>query len=114
MTSAAAPVRKSRLGTWIAGAMVAGVITGHLVHVLSPDAATAKAIAGYFSILTDIFLRLIKMVVAPLVFSTLVAGMAGHKEGGAGRIGSAACTHPKRGMEWFMANPTNSALTING
>ena len=87
---AAAPRRKSRLGTWIAGAMIVGIATGHLVHVLSPDAATTKTIAGYFSLLTDIFLRLIKMVIAPLVFSTLVAGMAGHKEGGTGRVGMKA------------------------
>ena len=30
------------------------------------------------------------------------------------RIDSAACTHPRRGTEWFMANPTSSALTLNG
>ena len=100
---AAAPRRKSRLGTWIAGAMVVGIVTGHLVHVLSPDAATTKTIAGYFSLLTDIFLRLIKMVIAPLVFSTLVAGMAGHKEGGAGRIGMKA-------MGWFLTASVVSLL----
>lgn len=32
-------------------------------------------IADYFSILTDIFLRLIKMIIAPLVFATLVSGI---------------------------------------
>ncbi len=100
---AAAPRRKSRLGTWIAGAMVVGIVTGHLVHVLSPDPATTKTIAGYFSLLTDIFLRLIKMVIAPLVFSTLVAGMAGHKEGGAGRIGMKA-------MGWFLTASVVSLL----
>ena len=30
----------------------------------------------YFTILSDIFLRLIKMIVAPLVFTTLVVGVA--------------------------------------
>jgi Na+/H+-dicarboxylate symporter len=90
-----APAKKSRLGTWIAVAMVLGVITGHLVHVLAPNPATAQAIAGYLSVLTDIFLRLIKMVIAPLVFATLVAGMAGTKGGGAGRIGLKA-------MAWFV------------
>ena len=29
-----------------------------------------------FTVLTDIFLRLIKLIIAPLVFSALVAGMA--------------------------------------
>ena len=35
-----------------------------------------KEIASYFSILSDIFLRLIKMIIAPLVFSVLVVGVA--------------------------------------
>jgi Na+/H+-dicarboxylate symporter len=101
--TAPAPARRSRLGTWIAAAMVVGVAAGHLVHVVAPDAAAAKTVAGYFSILTDIFLRLIKMVVAPLVFSTLVAGMAGHRGGGAGRIGLKA-------MGWFVSASVVSLL----
>jgi Na+/H+-dicarboxylate symporter len=43
---------------------------------LWPDRKTAKSIADYISLLTDIFLRLIKMIIAPLVFSTLVVGVA--------------------------------------
>jgi Na+/H+-dicarboxylate symporter len=35
-----------------------------------------KSIAGNFSILSDIFLRLIKMIIAPLVFAVLVSGVA--------------------------------------
>src|SRR4029077_15918912 len=35
-----------------------------------------KTIAYFISLLTDIFLRLIKMIIAPLVFSTLVVGVA--------------------------------------
>jgi Na+/H+-dicarboxylate symporter len=99
----ATPARKSRLGTWIAGAMVLGLVSGHLVHVLAPDPATAKSIAGYFSILTDIFLRLIKMIIAPLVFSTLVVGMTGSKGGGAGRLGLKA-------MAWFISASVVSLL----
>jgi Na+/H+-dicarboxylate symporter len=101
--AAKSPAKKSRLGTWIAVAMVLGAVTGHLVHVLSPDTATARAVAGYFSVLTDVFLRLIKMVIAPLVFSTLVAGMAGHKQGGAGRIGLKA-------IGWFLTASLVSLL----
>src|SRR6266850_256539 len=37
---------------------------------------TAAQIAGYVSILSDVFLRLIKMLIGPLVFSTLVVGIA--------------------------------------
>ena len=57
--------------------MILGVIVGYLCHVNAADAASAKTIAGYFSIVTDIFLRLIKMIISPLVFCTLVSGLAG-------------------------------------
>ena len=41
-----------------------------------PDPQTAKTVAGYISLFTDFFLRLIKMIIAPLVFTTLVVGVA--------------------------------------
>jgi len=63
----------SRLATWIFVAALAGVATGWAAHEFSPDAASAATVAGYFSILSDIFLRLIKMIIAPLVFATVVA-----------------------------------------
>jgi Na+/H+-dicarboxylate symporter len=50
-----------------------------------------------FSILSDIFLRLIKMIVAPLVFTTLVVGVAKVGDIGAvGRIGG-------KTMLWFVS-----------
>jgi len=51
-------------------------------HYAAPQ---AKAIAANLSILTDVFLRLIKMIIAPLVLSTLTVGIAhmGAKDGGA-------------------------------
>jgi Na+/H+-dicarboxylate symporter len=57
---------------------------------------TQTEMAGYFKILSDIFLRLIKMIVAPLVLTTLTVGIA-HLGGGAavGRIGA-------RTMGWFV------------
>ena len=51
----------------------------------------------YFTMLSDIFLRLIKMIVAPLVFSTLVVGVAKVGDIGAvGRIGG-------KTMLWFIS-----------
>jgi Na+/H+-dicarboxylate symporter len=89
-------MKMNKLTTWIVMAMVAGIAVGYLCHVLAPDAAAAKEIAGYFSIFTDIFLRLIKMIIAPLVFGTLVAGLAGMGDAKAvGRIGAKA-------MGWFI------------
>lgn len=66
-------------------------------HVSTGSPDLNKQIAGYFSMLTDIFLRLIKMVIAPLVFTGVVAGM-GHTEspGEVGRIGV-------RAILWFIA-----------
>ena len=60
----------------IIGAMVLGIVVGYMIFVNFPDKKTASQIAGYISIFSDIFLRLIKMLIAPLVFSTLVVGIA--------------------------------------
>jgi len=57
-------------------AMLLGILAGYLVFVNFPDKKAASEIAGYISIMSDIFLRLIKMLIAPLVFSTLVVGIA--------------------------------------
>ncbi len=97
-------MKMNKLTTWIALAMVAGIVVGYLCHALAPDAAAAKEIAGYFSIFTDIFLRLIKMIIAPLVFGTLVAGLAGMGDAKAvGRIGAKA-------MAWFIGASLCSLL----
>jgi Na+/H+-dicarboxylate symporter len=60
---------------FIVGAMVLGIAVGWLLNQSLP-AEQAKAVADNLSIITDVFLRLIKMIIAPLVFSTLVAGIA--------------------------------------
>src|SRR3954463_12065597 len=57
-------------------ALVIGVVVGYMIFVSYPDKKTAAQIAGYVSILSDVFLRLIKMLIGPLVFSTLVVGIA--------------------------------------
>jgi Na+/H+-dicarboxylate symporter len=48
-----------------------GILAGWLVSEYNP------AIAPYFRPFSQLFLRLIKMVIAPLIFATLVAGIAG-------------------------------------
>src|SRR4249919_1135373 len=57
-------------------AFVLGIIIGYMIFINYPDKKTATQIAGYISIFSDIFLRLIKMLIGPLVFSTLVVGIA--------------------------------------
>jgi Na+/H+-dicarboxylate symporter len=89
-------MKRIKLTTWIALAMTAGIIVGYLCNTFAPDAATAKQISGYISILSDIFLRMIKMIIAPLVLGTLVAGLAGMGDAKAvGRIGGKA-------LGWFI------------
>jgi Na+/H+-dicarboxylate symporter len=56
--------------------LVLGIVVGYMIFVSYPDKKSAAQIAGYVSILSDVFLRLIKMLIGPLVFSTLVVGIA--------------------------------------
>src|SRR5215471_7095404 len=75
--------------------MIFGVLAGYLINtqLAAPD---AKAAADYLSIITDIFLRLIRMIIAPLVFSTLVVGIAHMEDSAAiGRVGV-------KTLGWFM------------
>jgi proton glutamate symport protein len=60
-------VKRISLTTWIIIGLVAGVAFG----ALFPGPAKASAILG------TIFLRLIKSIIAPLLFGTLVSGIAG-------------------------------------
>jgi proton glutamate symport protein len=62
--------RKKSLTTWILVCMIAGAEFGYDV----PE--TAKKL----QVFSDIFLRMIKTIIAPLLFSTLVVGIAGHSD----------------------------------
>src|SRR5258708_3418829 len=99
-----AAMRAQRLTTVILIGMVLGIFVGYACNVMWPDPQTAKSIAGYISLMTDIFLRLIKMIIAPLVFSTLVVGVAHMGDTKAiGRIGLKA-------MAWFFSASLVSLL----
>ena len=88
---------RNRLTAFILAGMILGVIVGFAANLwVGGDEATAKDVAGYFHLLADIFLHLIKMIIAPLVFSTLVAGVAHMGDSAAlGRIGG-------RALAWFI------------
>lgn len=77
-------------------AAVIAVVFGYGCNTAATDARQAEAIASYLSIVSDVFLRLIKMIIAPLVFATLAAGIAHVRGGSLGRIGL-------RTMLWFVA-----------
>ena len=95
---------RSTLTTIIIIGMILGIVVGYACHTLWPDPATAKDISDYISLMTDVFLRLIKMIIAPLVFSTLVVGVAHMGDPKiVGRIGAKA-------MLWFVSASLVSLL----
>ena len=79
----------------VLAAMALGILAGFILNkTLSP--ADAKEAAANLSIVTDVFLRLIRMVIAPLVFSTLVVGIAHMEDTAAvGRVGI-------KSLGWFL------------
>jgi Na+/H+-dicarboxylate symporter len=83
-----------RLTLYIVIALALGVAAGLAANAgLAP--ADQKALAANLGIVTALFLRLIKMIIAPLVFATLVAGIAHMGDTAAlGRIGG-------RTLLWF-------------
>ena len=72
----------NRQTLYVAIALILGIVVGELLNLTLGNSGMAKPnpalsqIIEIFSVLTDIFLRLVKMIIAPLVFSTLVVGMA--------------------------------------
>jgi Na+/H+-dicarboxylate symporter len=87
---------KSRLTLFVVLATIAGPLVGLLLHrELGSGPAAGNAAAG-LSLVTDGFLRLIKMIIAPLVFSTLVVGIA-RMEGAASMTRMTAKT-----LGWFI------------
>lgn len=88
-------MKKNRLNltSYIIIGLLLGIIVGYLVNTTAAQPAT---FAEAMSLVTTIFLRLIKMIIAPLVLSTLIVGLA--KMGDAkevGRVGGKA-------LVWFM------------
>ncbi|MBY0557788.1 MAG: dicarboxylate/amino acid:cation symporter [Burkholderiaceae bacterium] len=65
--------KQSRLTTYILVGLALGIFAGYLANV---NMAKPVEFADYMALITTLFLRLIKMIIAPLVFSTLVCGIA--------------------------------------
>ncbi|MEO8236376.1 MAG: cation:dicarboxylase symporter family transporter, partial [Flavobacterium sp.] len=84
----------SNLTVQILIAMILGAILGIFIHNNYSEEA-AKEFSGYIKMLATVFIRLVQMIISPLVFTTLVVGIA--KLGdikSVGRIGGKA-------MAWF-------------
>ncbi len=94
---------KNRLTLYILLAMVLGIAVGYLVHQnSSPE--FIKTFSKNINLLGKMFIRLVQMIIAPLVFSTLVVGIA--KLGdlkAVGRVGGKA-------LLWFVSASLMSLL----
>src|SRR3954451_1733426 len=95
--------KKNRLTVSIIIAMILGVAVGYIVHQnAGPD--FIKKFSDNIKLLTTVFLRLVQMIIAPLVFCTLVVGIA--KLGDlktVGRVGGKA-------LAWFITASLISLL----
>jgi Na+/H+-dicarboxylate symporter len=87
-------MRKSHLTTFIVIGLVVGIAAGYVSH--TAYAESSARFAELTALLPGAFLRLIKMIISPLVFSTLVVGIAKMDDIRAvGRIGGKA-------LGWFI------------
>ncbi|ABD24457.1 sodium:dicarboxylate symporter [Novosphingobium aromaticivorans DSM 12444] len=86
-----------RLTLYILIGMLLGIVVGYALNTAYPKGdETLAYTADTLKLLPDVFLRLIKMIVAPLVLATIVTGIASMGDSAAlGRIGG-------RSLAWFI------------
>lgn len=84
--------------------LILGIAIGVACFYSFPDKHTASSIAEYMSLVSAIFLRLIKMIIGPLVLTTLIVGI-GHMGDAStlGRVGA-------KTMAWFVCASIISLL----
>lgn len=89
---------------YVMAGLVVGIALGIASYYSFPDKATATEVAKYMAMVSTIFLKLIKMIIGPLVLSTLVVGI-GHMGDAAtvGRVGA-------KTMGWFVCASIVSLL----
>ena len=95
--------KSNKLTLYIVVAMILGAILGYIINK-NYDAVYIEKFSKNIKLLTTIFLRLVQMIIAPLVFTTLVVGIA--KLGDlktVGRVGGKA-------MLWFITASLMSLL----
>lgn len=96
-------MNQKKLLKYILFAMISGVLVGWVCHS-NLNTIQATEISSYFKIVTDVFLRLIKMIIAPLVFATIVSGLV--SMGKSSSLGSITL----KAMSWFIGASLLSLL----
>lgn len=101
-------VAGNKLTVWIFVGLLLGLVAG---YALFASGADTTHWVEWFTLLTTVFLRLIKMIIAPLVFATLVVGIA--KMGDVGTVGRVGL----KAFFWFvgasLASLTLGLLLVN-
>jgi Na+/H+-dicarboxylate symporter len=95
--------KRNNLTLYIFIAMILGAVVGYIIYANYP-VDTRNAFSSNIKLLSTIFLRLVQMIIAPLVFSTLVVGIAklGNLKA-VGRVGGKA-------LLWFISASLASLL----
>ena len=75
MTTRPGPTRSNT--TQILAGLVLGILVGYIFPSSDANGVHVAGFAEQVKPLADVFLRMIKMIIAPLLFSTLVVGIAG-------------------------------------
>ena len=68
--------KKNNLGKYVLFALILGLIIGQIIQFSISNPDTIRLIVDQLNLVTTMFLRLIKMIIAPLIFSTLVVGIS--------------------------------------
>lgn len=103
MTHPHAPAQPNRQTLYVLIALGLGIIVGELLHLSFGVTATGTlnptlaVLIEALSVVTDCFMRLIKMIIAPLVFATLVVGIG--KMGDAHTVGRVGL----KALAWFLS-----------
>jgi len=107
-------VRRLSLTQWIVVSVVAGIVVGGLFLLLAPDvfqadpeelSAGALFVRTAFEFAKELFLRLLKMIIVPLILTSIVAGVLAVGDGeGLGRIGL-------KTMAYYVSTSTLAILT---
>jgi len=89
---------RQRLTQFLILGLILGIGLGYVLHSsYDPADPLLAAWSDYLKLLPDVFLHLIKMIIAPLIASTIITGIAGMGDSTAlGRIGAKA-------MAWFIS-----------
>ena len=107
-------MRRLSLTQWIVVSVVAGIVVGGLFLLLAPDvfqadpeelSAGALFVRTAFEFAKELFLRLLKMIIVPLILTSIVAGVLAVGDGeGLGRIGL-------KTMAYYVSTSTLAILT---